>query len=165
MKKVLVLLTLTLGIGASVFAQKFGHIDTNELMQLLPERSSAEAQVKALREELNNTLETMTAEYQAKVAEYQKGQATMTNSVKELKVREIGELEQRIQAFQVRAQEDLQAKESELLSPMIEKARKAIEEVGRENGFTYIFDVSSGATVYSNGEDVMPLVKQKLGIE
>lgn len=165
MKKLLLAIALIAGTASISYAQKFGHIDSNELMLLLPERKTAETEVQKLTQELNNTLETMTAEYQSKVAEYQQGEASMTNSVKELKAREIGELEQRIQAFQVRAQEDLQAKESELLAPMIEKARKAIQEVGRENGFTYIFDISSGATVYEGGENVMTLVKKKLGLE
>lgn len=165
MKKLLLAIALIAGSTLSGFSQKFGHIDSNELMLLMPERKTAEAEVQNLTQELQNTLEAMTAEYQAKIAEYQKSEATLSNSVKELKAREIGELEQRIQAFQVRAQEDLKVKENELLAPMIEKARKSIEEVGRENGFTYIFDVSSGATVYEAGENVMPLVKKKLGLQ
>jgi outer membrane protein len=165
MKKLLLAIALIAGSTLNGFSQKFGHIDSNELMLLMPERKTAEAEVQNLTQELQNTLEAMTAEYQAKIAEYQKSEATLSNSVKELKAREIGELEQRIQAFQVRAQEDLKVKENELLAPMIEKARKSIEEVGRENGFTYIFDISSGATVYEAGENVMPLVKKKLGLQ
>lgn len=164
MKKLLLAIALIAGATFSGFSQKFGHIDSNELMLLMPERKTAEAAVQSLTLELQNTLEAMTAEYQAKITQYQKSETTLSNSVKELKAREIGELEQRIQAFQVRAQEDLKAKENELLAPMIEKARKALEEVGRENGFTYIFDISSGATVYEAGENVMPLVKKKLGL-
>ncbi|MFT6844311.1 MAG: outer membrane protein [Flavobacteriales bacterium] len=164
MKKLVLAIALLTSTGMTGFAQKFGHIDSNELMLLMPERKTAEAQVQALTLELQNTLEAMTTEYQGKVAEYQKSEATLSNSVKELKAREIGELEQRIQAFQVRAQEDLKAKENELLSPMIEKARKSIEAVGRENGYTYIFDISSGATVYEGGENVLPLVKKKMGL-
>jgi outer membrane protein len=164
MKKLLLAIALIAGSTLSGFSQKFGHIDSNELMLLMPERKTAEAAVQSLTQELQNTLEAMTAEYQAKITEYQKSEATLSNSVKETKAREIGELEQRIQAFQVRAQEDLKVKENELLAPMIEKARKALEEVGRENGFTYIFDISSGATVYEAGENVMPLVKKKLGL-
>jgi outer membrane protein len=164
MKKLLLAIALIAGSTLSGFSQKFGHIDSNELMLLMPERKTAEAAVQSLTLELQNTLEAMTTEYQSKITEYQKSEATLSNSVKELKAREIGELEQRIQAFQVRAQEDLKVKENELLAPMIEKARKALEEVGRENGFTYIFDISSGATVYEAGENVMPLVKKKLGL-
>lgn len=164
MKKLLLVISLVATTGITGFAQKFGHIDSNELMLLMPERKTAEAEVQKLTLELQNTLESMTAEYQAKITEYQKSEATLSNSVKELKAREIGELEQRIQAFQVRAQEDLKAKENELLSPMIEKARVSIDAVGRENGFTYIFDISSGATVYEAGENVLPLVKKKLGL-
>jgi len=58
-------------------------------------------------------------------------------------------------------------KESQLLQPIIEKADKAIKEVGKENGYTYIFDLSRGSVVYFSevSEDVLPLVKKKLGIQ
>ena len=54
--------------------------------------------------------------------------------------------------------------EQSLLEPMIQRARTAIEEVGAEEGFTYIFDTSTGSTVYNGGEDVLALVKAKLGL-
>ena len=70
-----------------------------------------------------------------------------------------------MQEFSVTAQQDLAKLEEELLTPMIDRAKTAIEEVGKENGFTYIFDTSVGATLYNGGEDVMSLVKTKLNIQ
>ena len=61
-------------------------------------------------------------------------------------------------------QQELGAMEARLLEPMIERAREAIQAVGAEEGFTYIFDTSSGATVYEGGEDVISMVKAKLGL-
>lgn len=53
----------------------------------------------------------------------------------------------------------------QLVQPLIDKAKKAIEEVAKENGFTYIIDTSSGALLYSGGEDILPLVKKKLNLQ
>jgi len=61
-------------------------------------------------------------------------------------------------------QNDLAQMEQQLLAPMVERVRKAIEEVGKEQGFTYIFDTSTGVTLYNGGEDVSGLVKTKLGM-
>ena len=61
-------------------------------------------------------------------------------------------------------QNDLAQMEQQLLAPMIERVRKAIQDVGAEQGFTYIFDTSTGVTLYNGGEDVTELVKTKLGM-
>jgi outer membrane protein len=108
----------------------------------------------------------MGAEYQTKVADAQAKAETMTQTEKEMVVREIGELEQRITAAQEKAQEDLAKQEEELLRPMVEKTNKAISDVADENNFTYIFDTSTGFVLYyDKGEDILPLVKTKLGIQ
>ena len=78
---------------------------------------------------------------------------------------EIMDLQQRIQSFQASAQEQLQMKEQDLLQPIIDKAKKAIEDVAKENGYTYIFDSGLGVLLYMpEGDDVKALVKTKLGI-
>ena len=61
-------------------------------------------------------------------------------------------------------QNDLAQMEQTVLAPMIERVRKAIQDVGAEQGFTYIFDTSTGVTLYNGGEDVTELVKTKLGM-
>ena len=61
-------------------------------------------------------------------------------------------------------QNDLAQMEQQLLAPMIERVRDAIEAVGKEQGFTYIFDTSTGVTLYNGGVDVGELVKTKLGM-
>ena len=72
-----------------------------------------------------------------------------------------------IQDFQGAATENYKKKQADLLQPIIDKANQAIQSIGKEKGFTYIFDVSAGAVVFfsSDSEDVMPLVKAKLGIK
>jgi outer membrane protein len=86
--------------------------------------------------------------------------------MKDMTVREIQELEERIQAAQEKAQEDLAKQEEELLRPMVERTNNAIKEVAEAGGYTYIFDVSTGFVLYfDKGDDIMPKVKAKLGIQ
>ena len=105
----------------------------------------------------------MTAEYQQSIQDYQSNESTYTDLVKQDKISEITNLEQRIQSFQQNAQESLAAKEQELITPILDKARNAIEEVAKEGNFTYIFDASTGNILYAaESENILPLVKAKL---
>lgn len=160
-------LALLLSGAHAAIAQsaKLGHIDRQRLLLTLPERKGAEEKMQAFAKTLDERLKAMGAEYQAKVADAQARSEAMTQTEKEMIVREINELEQRIQAAQEKAQEDLAKQEEELLKPMIEKTNQAIKDVADEKGFTYIFDTSTGMVIYfEKGEDIMPLVKAKLGI-
>ena len=163
MKKIL-LLSLTLLISISSFSQnKFGYIDSQELLLLMPERKTAEEEVQTLAKSLESQLQAMTAEYQQSVQEYQANEATYTDLVKQDKVTEITGLEQRIQSFQQNAQQALQSKEQELLEPILQKARKAIEDVASEGDYTYIFDKSFGSILYAKAsENILDKVKKKL---
>jgi outer membrane protein len=89
----------------------------------------------------------------------------MSDLIRQTKEKEITDLQQRIQAFQASADQDLQNKQQELFNPLIQKIKDAITAVGKENGYNYILDVGTGAVVYYQGDDIMPLVKKKLGIK
>jgi outer membrane protein len=69
-----------------------------------------------------------------------------------------------LQEFAATVQDELQKLEQSLLEPMIQRVQTAIDEVGKEQKFTYIFDSSTGATLYNGGEDIAPLVRAKLGM-
>ncbi|MDA9227660.1 OmpH family outer membrane protein [Flavobacteriales bacterium] len=163
MKKIL-LLSLTFLISISSFSQnKFGYIDSQELLLLMPERKTAEEEVQTFAKSLESQLQAMTAEYQQSVQEYQANEATYTDLVKQDKVTEITGLEQRIQSFQQNAQQALQSKEQELLEPILQKARQAIEDVASEGDYTYIFDKSVGSILYvKESENILDKVKIKL---
>jgi outer membrane protein len=169
MKNALIALGLLLSLmpeAASAQATKLGHIDRQKLMLMLPQRKDAESKMQAFAKTLEDRLKAMGAEYQQKVGEAQAKAATMTQTEKDMAVREIGELEQRIEAAQTKAQEDLAKQEEELLRPMVDLTNNAIKDVAEANGFTYIFDTSTGFILYyDKGEDILPLVKTKLGIQ
>ena len=164
-KKIIILSFLAL-LSFSTFAQnKFGYIDSSELLSLMPEKKTAEGELQTFAKSLESQLGAMQAEYQASVQDYQANEAPYTDLVKQDKIAEITNLEQRIQSFQQNAQNALQKKEQELLEPILAKARTAIEDVAKEGKFTYIFDSSMGSILYADeNENVMSLVKKKLGL-
>ena len=165
MKKITFLSLLCILTLNSIAQNKFGYIDSQELLMLMPERKTAETDVQNFAKSLEAQLGSMTAEYQEKAQEYQSNEATYTDLVKQDKIAEITGLEQRIQAFQKNAQQSLQTKEQELLEPILAKVRQAIEDVATEGNYTYIFDKSIGSILYAKeSENVLSLVKKKLGL-
>lgn len=163
MKKITFLTLLSLLTLSAIAQNKFGYIDSQELLILMPERKTAETEIQNFAKSLEAQLGSMTAEYQESVQEYQANEATYTDLVKQDKISEITGLEQRIQTFQQNAQQSLQQKEQELLEPILSKARKAIEDVAKEENFTYIFDKSQGSILYvKESENILTLVKKKL---
>ena len=165
MKKITFLALLSILTLSAIAQNKFGYIDSQELLLLMPERKTAETEVQEFAKSLESQLGAMTAEYQQNVQDYQAKEGSYTDLVKQDKVAEITGLEQRIQAFQQNAQQALQTKEQELLEPILTKARTAIENVAAEGNYTYIFDKSTGSILYAKeSENVLPLVKKKLGL-
>ena len=165
MKKIILITFLSIVAFNSNAQNKFGHLDSQELLLLMPERKAAENSIADFAKTLEAQLSAMSAEYQQGLQEYQENEANYNDLVKKDKEAEILGLQQRIQTFQQDAQQSLAAKEQELLEPILSKARKAIEEVAKEGKYTYIFDKTGGTILYANeSEDVLPLVKKKLGL-
>ncbi len=168
-KKGFLLLTVALFISGFGFAQttlKIGYINSNKLMSTMPEADSAQAQVKKYAAGLQKQMQSMAQEYQSKVRDYQSNVGTMSDLIRQTKEKEISDLQQRIQAFQASADQDVQKKQQELFQPIIAKVKNAITAVGKEHGYNYILDVSQGVVLfYANGDDVTPLVKKKLNLK
>jgi len=170
MKKIILLFfcVATLGLAANAqTAPKFGHINTSELIALMPERDSALIKLQAYNKDLIETLQGMEDEYNAKVTEYQRKQNDWAPVVLEAKGKEIQELAQRAQQFQQSAQQDMQQMQQTLMAPIVEKAQKALTKIAKEKGLIYLFDLSAGAIIYQDETgslDVLPIAKKELGI-
>jgi len=161
-------LALMLCMATTSFAQssKLGHINSADLLQLMPEIKVADSTLQLYQKQLEDQNQTMLNEYQTKVADYQKNESTMPDAVKDVKQQEIQDLQQRIQTFQSGAQDKFQSKKEELYSPILKKAEDAIKEVAKENNYAYVFDTSAGAVIYAqDSDDLMTLVKKKLGLK
>jgi len=147
-------------------SQKLGHIDFAKLYAAMPGQDSIRKQYEEYSMQLQGQFQAMQTEYENKLTDYQNNQATMSSIIKQTKEKEILDLQRRIQEFQQTAQEDLQNKENELTAPIIEKARNAVRDVAKENGYTFIFNSTEGLLLYTEpADDIMALVKKKLGLK
>lgn len=165
MKKLFVLVCVTLlTFGAFAQKAKFGHVDSNAIFTVMPEKDQASKAVEEYALTLESQLQSLNSELETKYNDYMENQEALSPSIRKMKEEELVNLQQRIQAFQVSAQEDMQTKEMELLDPIYTKIQDAITEVGEENGFMYIFEVSTLLFHSSESVDITPMVKTKLGI-
>jgi outer membrane protein len=170
MKRFIGIAALVIFVATAGYSQtmKFGHINSDELIQALPEFDSATVKLEKFRKELVNALELMSVELNNKNDAYTKEQKNLTDIVKQTKEQEIIDLNKRMQDFQQNAQEQLQNKQVELFQPIYTKVDKAIKDVGKENGFVYVFDVAKGSLLYfdeTRSTNIMPLAKTKLGLK
>jgi len=166
-KKIALVMLCALPFSLMAQEVKLGHVNSQEILTLMPERAVIEKTVGDLQTQWEKELVKMREEYYAKVKEFQEKQATMPESIKSARQGEISDLEQRISTFNQTASEDLRKKSQELFTPVIDKVKKAINEVGSENGYLYIFDLSTQSIIYQSpkSNDVTPLVKKKLGLK
>lgn len=169
MKRIFIIIILAAFLCPfATFAQqkvKFGHLDYGEIIKVMPGIDSLQKVVADMQAELQATGEEMAKEFQKKQEEYQQLVNKGTSpAILKIKEDELTNMYERIQTFSQTAEQDLQAKQMELLKPFQEKILEAIKEVGREHNFTYIFDTSL-LTYYEQGEDISAKVKQKLGIK
>lgn len=160
---ILLLVSLFSVLGVNAQGAKFGHINSAELLASLPEVKEADKKLQEFAESMQGQLKLMTNEYQQKVQAYQSQQANMADPIKEAKVKEISDLETRIQEFQQTAQESVSKKKEELYSPILKKAEDVIVEIAKEKGYAYVFDTSAGSVIYGQpSDDMMDMVKKKL---
>ncbi len=159
---------LFVGITATVSAQtpKFGHIDLQALVQLMPERATAETEFNKFQSDLEEIFGEMQKDLQTKMTEFEALGDSASEIKRNAKVAEIQDMQQRIQNYQQTANAQLQQKQTELLKPVFDKAEKTIGEVAKEKGLLYVFDIGSKVVLYKSNEsvDVLPLVKTKLGL-
>ena len=168
-KGFIVVLIALLAFGGSAMAQKnikLGHINSNDLMQIMPGRDTATALLQKEVEDLQAEMEAMKKEYETRVNDYLAKKDQLSELIRKTKESDIHAMGARIEEFQANAQKLLEERQEALLKPIVDRAKAAIEEVGKENGYTYIFDAGVGTVLYSqDSDDIMPLVKKKLGLK
>ena len=163
MKRIIIAIMLALPMLAS--AQKFGHINTQELFAQMPEVNQVKLKMDTIQGQYEEQLASMNEEFQKKYQDYQTQEATMADAIKQIRQQELQEMNQRIQLFYQTAEQDIQKKQQELLTPVHEKMAKAIKTVGEREGYTYIFDSAAMVHIGNDAIDVTPAVKKELGIK
>ena len=168
MKKILLSLAVIMAVlVCSLQAQtqgKYGHVNSSEILQAMPGIDSLQIKLNAFKAELEELYAGMVEEFQTKKDKFDREAGTMSSSVRQIREKELVDLQTRIQEFQYGVQEDLEEKQYELAKPFQDKIQEAINQVAKENGFSYIFDTQI-LLFYDNGVDVTPMVKAKLGIK
>ena len=152
--------------------QKFGHINSADLLQSMPEMKTADASFQTYAKQKQTALELMDAERTKKITLYndktkmisEANKETLGKEIEAL-VKEIQDMEKRITETQEKSQEELTTKRTEIYQPVFKKAEDAVKTVAKEKGFAYVFDISQPGIVYfDGGEDLLAAVKTKLGI-
>ena len=174
MKKFLKLtLAVALMVSATaVNAQKFGRVDLAAIVTNMTEYKEATANLEAYGRDLQDQLEQNQVEINKLYADYEKNVATYSDTVRQLKERELTELQQRFQDFQQLAQQDIAKKEAELMNPIYEKANEAVKQVSSAGGYIAIFSTTSdqpasaGLAYFDPAQltDITSEVKAALGI-
>lgn len=148
---------------------KIGFTDVGYILTNLPEFKQIESQLKTHNTQLQNQLEAKVKELREKAAKFDKEAASMTEVIRNDKMKELQTLEQSIQEFQQNAQTSSQQKERQLLTPQYDKIQKAIDAVRIENGYDFIFNANpEGISVILSADEtkynVSDLVFKKLGV-
>ena len=167
MKKLLGLTLLAVaafGISTAS-AQKFARINSQEIVFAMPELTEIQKNLEALEKDWAEQLEQIQVEFNNKLADFEKNQATMAASIKQMKQQELQQLQQRYGEIQQLAQQDMQKKQAELFEPVQKKAMDAVKKIAKAAGYLAVFETAT--LVYFDEAqlvDIAPLVKKELGI-
>jgi len=165
-KSLFVALVLFVGATSFMNAQsKVAHIETGALVEAMPEMKAAQSQLEKLKKTYDTEIKAMGRELETKMKQYDAEASTKTDEVNRSRMEEVQGMQNNIGAYRNQALQDLQQKEVDILKPILEKARTAIQTVARAQGFQYVLDSSTGGGVLlADGKDLLPDVKKQLGI-
>jgi len=162
-RTLLLIAIITLGFNSVQAQSKVAHISTDLLLSLMPETKTLNADLEKLSKTYESELKAENDKLEAKLKKYEAEVGSQTDEVNQQRSVEVQQDRQNLyQASQI-AQQDIAKKRDDKLKPILEKARKAIEDVANEQGFTYVLDAST--IIVANGTDLLPAVKAKLGIQ
>ena len=168
MKKIKLFITaliLTIGTSSVLTAQEVAHINSQELIAAMPEMKAAQSQLEKLRKTYDTEIKNMMKEFETKYKQYEGEAATKTEEENAKRAQEIQTMQNNIAAYRDEAVKKLQQKEADLLQPVLDKAKQAIQKVARAQGFKYVLDSSQGSgVIMAEGKDLLNDVKKDLGI-
>lgn len=166
LKKIALLLLLI--VPMSLFAQKFGHVKSMDVISVMPEYAKAQTDIQAMQKQYEDEIKRATDELTKKYTEYQQEQANLPKNIQERRQKELQELNEKGIQFQQDASQQLQKSYGELMEPIYKKFEDALKSVGQEGGYIYIFDLNRTDIPFVNetqSTDVTAAVKTKLGIK
>jgi outer membrane protein len=150
----------------SLQAQKFGYVNSMELINLMPESRVADSLIKAYQQEIQVLYNGYLQEYTTKSQDYFRVKDSVSEFVASSRLADLQALEKRIKEFESSSQPMLEQRRSELFQPVITKAQALIKEVAVENNYRMIFDTANGSIAYApEGDNVIGLLRKKLGLK
>jgi outer membrane protein len=166
MKKLFLAFMMLLPMAAMAQA-KFGHVNTQEIMQAMPDFTAARTEIENLTKQYEADLKLMQDEFQKKLEDYQKNGATLPDNIKQRREQELQDMDTKIRQSYQDNQQALQKASSDKMQAITTKILEAIKAVGQEGGFVYIMDTTSGVPYISTtlSTDVTAQVKGKLGLK
>ncbi|MFV0312886.1 MAG: OmpH family outer membrane protein [Dysgonomonas sp.] len=164
MFKKLILLLIVIA-PMSMFAQdKIAYINANEIFSKMPELKDVETKLAVKSETIKKNAAAIEAEYTKKVEEFQKDTTNLTESILLDRQTQLDGLRDRYQNFIQTSQAEFEKEQQTLITPIQQKMRQAIKEVGDENNYAYILDAATLLHIGSHATDASKMVKTKLGI-
>jgi len=164
LKKITIALVLFVAMTRMVNAQKIAHIDVQQLLSERPEMNGAQAELHQSGESYKADIESSVTELKNKYTQYSNEAATKSKEENDKRATELQGYEKNIGEAQQTAQQELQKKQQELMGPITEKAKAAIEKVAAAQGIDYVIDASpGGGLIVAKGKDLLPEVKKELG--
>lgn len=164
----LALVTILLISVTQIQAQKYGHTNLGTILSIMPETKASDSQLEVFQNDLAAQIKTKQDALRAKFNDYQTKVQSKTLTIQQQQnlEKELGASDLELQKFAAEADQKVAAKRQELLKPVIEKARKAVEDVAKENGYQLIFDTSvyNAVLMADQGIDITEQVLKKLGI-
>ena len=159
---------LTVGLllvaGMAAAQSKVAHIEVQKLISEMPEVIAAQKEIAELEKTYSTDLENSVKEYQTKAQTYAADAENQTEIINQKRRTELEGIQQSLEQFRQQAAQDLQKKQVEMMRPLYDKARNAIEKVAAAQGFDYVLDSSAGGSVImAKGTDIMAAVKKELG--
>ncbi len=165
--KLLFITALVLFTGATSFmsAQEVAHINSQELIAAMPEMKAAQSQLQKVQKTYDTEITNMMKEFEAKYKQYEAEASEKSDEENAKRAQEIQTMQNNIGAYRDQAVKDLQKKEADLLQPILDKAKAAIQKVARAQGFKYVLDSGQGSgVIMAEGKDLLNDVKKDLGI-
>ena len=167
MKKIILCAICAICGFTTANAQKFGHVNSQEIIQVMPEFTKARADIEALTKQYEADLKQMQEELQKKSEAYEKEQATLPANIKQRREQELQEMYQKYQQSAQDNQQALAKEQNEKLQAITSKVLDAIKAVGQAGNYVYIMDLAAGIPYISTtlSTDVTADVKAKLGLK
>ena len=163
--KSIIALALYTGLMFTSYAQKIAHINTNELVEMMPEKTAAEEELTKFKIEIESLLQELLDKYTLLMYEIEENGSTWNAVVLQMKKNELLRMEQSIQDARLVAENEFAKREQELVEPILEKAMDAINSVADEKGYDYVIDTAAGnVLVKPDNHDILDDVLKKLGL-